>query len=85
MTARIIGRKTARQSPFNGLLAAVLLAALAAWGCAPAAGGPDGGTEPSDADPTIAKGGDDRTGPYDPVPGWWKPAPNHDDEWGWGQ
>ena len=33
----------------------------------------------------FVKGGDDRTGPYDPVPGWWKAAPDHDNEWGWGQ
>ena len=33
----------------------------------------------------ITKGGDERTGPYDVVEGWWKPAPNHDDEWSWGQ
>jgi len=40
---------------------------------------------PSDSDVAIVKGGDDRTGPYDVVEGWWKPAPNHDDEWSWGQ
>ena len=32
----------------------------------------------------VVKGGDDRTGGYDVVEGWWKTAPNHDDEWGWG-
>jgi hypothetical protein len=30
------------------------------------------------------KGGDDRSGPYDVVPGWWKPAPDHDATWTWG-
>ena len=30
------------------------------------------------------KGGDDRTGPYEVVEGWWKAAPEHDDIWGWG-
>jgi hypothetical protein len=30
------------------------------------------------------KGGDDRNGPYDVVPGWWKPAPDHDSTWTWG-
>ncbi len=40
---------------------------------------------PPDADVLISKGGDDRTGPYDVVEGWWKQAPNHDDEWSWGQ
>ena len=33
----------------------------------------------------IVKGGDDRTGEYEAVEGWWKPAPDHDDTWGWGQ
>ena len=39
----------------------------------------------ADAAPTstAAKGGDDRTGGYEVVEGWWKPAPNHG-EWGWG-
>jgi hypothetical protein len=29
-------------------------------------------------------GGDDRNGPYEPVVGWWKAAPNHDETWHWG-
>ena len=33
----------------------------------------------------VAKGGDDRTGEYDAVPGWWKPAPDHEEPWVWGQ
>ena len=33
----------------------------------------------------LMKGGDDRTGGYDPVADWWKPAPDHDEEWTWGQ
>jgi hypothetical protein len=32
----------------------------------------------------ATKGGDDRNGPYDVVPGWWKPAPDHDSIWTWG-
>ena len=32
----------------------------------------------------VVKGGDDRTGGYEVVEGWWKTAPNHDGEWGWG-
>ena len=31
------------------------------------------------------KGGDGRTGEYDVVADWWKPAPNHDKSWVWGQ
>ena len=33
---------------------------------------------------TITKGGDDRTGPYDVVEQFWKPAPDHDSIWTWG-
>ena len=29
----------------------------------------------------IIKGGDDRTGGYTSEAGWWKPAPDHDEEW----
>ena len=55
-----------------------LLATLAAIaGCGPAA--------ESSSDGPIVKGGDDRTGEYTAVEGWWKPAPDHDDVWGWGQ
>jgi hypothetical protein len=32
----------------------------------------------------IRKGGDDRTGDYELVEHWWKPAPNHGTEWTWG-
>jgi hypothetical protein len=32
----------------------------------------------------IQKGGDERTGEYNAVPGWWKPAPDHDENWTWG-
>lgn len=32
----------------------------------------------------VGKGGDDRNGPYDVIPGWWKPAPDHDETWTWG-
>ena len=32
-----------------------------------------------------AKGGDDRNGAYDAVPNWWKPAPDHDATWTWGE
>ena len=30
------------------------------------------------------KGGDTRTGEYNAVPGWWKPASDHDETWTWG-
>lgn len=34
---------------------------------------------------SIKKGGDDRTGGYDVVANWWKPAADHDSTWTWGQ
>lgn len=37
------------------------------------------------ADMQVVKGGDDRTGAYDPVPNWWPTAPDHDDRWAWGE
>ena len=46
--------------------------------------GPADMTEPTPERPPV-KGGDDRTGEYDAVPGWWKPAPDHVEPWGWGQ
>jgi hypothetical protein len=33
----------------------------------------------------VLKGGDDRTGAYGPVAGWWKAAPDHVGEWTWGE
>jgi len=33
----------------------------------------------------VVKGGDDRTGAYEPVTAWWKPAPDHVGEWTWGE
>jgi hypothetical protein len=33
----------------------------------------------------VVKGGDERTGAYDAVPGWWKSAPDHVDGWTWGE
>lgn len=32
----------------------------------------------------MAVGGDDRNGEYMPVRDWWKPTPNHDSIWHWG-
>jgi peptidylamidoglycolate lyase len=33
----------------------------------------------------VVKGGDDRTGEYEAVPNWWKPAADHQDGWTWGE
>ena len=43
-----------------------------------------GESEPPASRFEVAKGGDDRNGPYDIIPGWWKPAPDHDETWTWG-
>lgn len=43
-------------------------------------------TDPQPAEQRVmTKGGDERTGHYDVVEGWWKAAPNHGDDWTWGQ
>ena len=34
---------------------------------------------------TPVKGGDDRNGAYEVVANWWKPAPEHDSIWTWGE
>ena len=60
-------------------LTLVWLAALSACGAENQAGTPAGG-----ASGTFTKGGDDRTGPYAVVEGWWKAAPDHGEEWTWG-
>ena len=62
----------------RGLTLAALGALFACIGENQAAPGSEG------ARGTFAKGGDDRTGPYAVVEGWWKPAPDHTDEWTWG-
>ena len=60
--------------------AALTLALLGALqGCV----GDDQAASPSGS-ATVVKGGDNRLGDYLPAAGWWKAAPNHDDEWTWG-
>lgn len=61
------------------LLLVLGLPALAGCGSGAAE---DGGASASAA---AVRGGDDRTGEYDAVEGWWKPAPDHDGEWTWGE
>ncbi|MDE0258200.1 MAG: 6-bladed beta-propeller [Gammaproteobacteria bacterium] len=74
-----------RTRPFLPVFApaAFVAAALAFSGCE--GGEPAAAATASGSNGAVVKGGDDRTGPYDPVAGWWKGAPDHDDEWGWGQ
>ncbi len=65
-------------------IASLLLAAGLALLSACGAGSPADVTESAPERPPV-KGGDDRTGEYEAVPGWWKPAPDHVEPWGWGQ
>jgi hypothetical protein len=37
------------------------------------------------AQSAIKKGGDERNGEYTAVANWWKPAPDHDSIWTWGE
>jgi hypothetical protein len=57
--------------------AAILLAFTAACADRDAAGSGSPGA--------LVKGGDERTGPYEPVADFWKPAPDHTEEWTWGE
>ncbi|MBI4519693.1 MAG: hypothetical protein HY701_02555 [Gemmatimonadetes bacterium] len=63
-----------RSGPVLTLVALVALSACGGEGSAPAGG----------ASGTLTKGGDDRSGPYEVVEGWWKPAPDHTAGWTWG-
>ena len=58
-------------------VAAILLASTAACADQDAAGSGSPGV--------VVKGGDERTGAYDPVADFWKPAPDHTEEWTWGE
>ncbi len=46
---------------------------------------PASGSDAELSTTAVTKGGDARTGHYDVVANWWKAAPDHDDEWSWGQ
>ncbi|MDH3271092.1 MAG: hypothetical protein OEN56_07160 [Gemmatimonadota bacterium] len=56
-----------------------LAAGLTLVGCTVERAGEIGGST------ALVKGGDDRTGAYDAVAGWWKPAPDHEGPWTWGE
>ena len=63
-----------------GVALAVAMAGLSA--CAN-----DRATSPLASDPpgAVVKGGDGRAGAYEAVDGWWKPAPDHEAPWTWGE
>ena len=67
-----------------GSLAVVTLV-LGLPGCGAEMSASDGAETRTESAETVRKGGDDRTGEYDAVEGWWKPAPDHVDPWTWGQ
>ena len=62
-----------------------LVFALATLAVIPACVGENGAAPAPATNGAVTKGGDERTGHYDVVEGWWKAAPNHDEECGWGQ
>ena len=62
----------------------VVTVALFAIGGVPALSSCTQGDEAATSQRVIEKGGDERTGEYNAVPGWWKPAPDHDETWTWG-
>ena len=63
------------------LLVFVLASSAAVFGCA----GEDQVAPTASVAAAVAKGGDDRTGAYEAVDGWWKPAPDHEGPWTWGE
>ena len=71
---------------FERIGMALLLAA--GWAVLPACSGESQveQVEPAASSPeAIVKGGDDRVGAYDGVDSWWKPAPDHEEPWTWGE
>ena len=62
-----------------------VVAAIAMLVTLPACGSEGQATPELRSQIAIERGGDDRTGEYDAVENWWKPAPNHDDTWTWGE
>ena len=55
-----------------------------AWVALAAVAGCVGEGQAGSSDGTVTKGGDDRTGAYDLVEHFWRPAPNHGIDWTWG-
>ncbi len=70
----------------NRIRFVVVIGSLGAlFACGGERGGSDGdGAAVARSSTAVTKGGDDRTGPYEVVEGWWKPAPDHTDGWTWG-
>jgi hypothetical protein len=62
-----------------------LLTTAGLAGLAACAGEPTTPVPAPDPPRAGAKGGDGRTGDYQAVAGWWKPAADHDDTWTWGE
>ena len=65
--------------------AMALLTTAGLAGLAACAGEPTTPVPAPDPPRAGAKGGDGRTGDYQAVAGWWKPAADHDDTWTWGE
>ena len=67
----------------NRMYVALVLAAVLA--ALQACGGENQSVPQSASQTAIVKGGDDRTGEYEAAENWWKPAPDHEGPWTWGQ
>jgi hypothetical protein len=63
----------------RAILSLTLLTAVTLTGCAG-----EGAARTESGGAAVTKGGDDRSGPYDIVEAFWKPAPDHDSIWTWG-
>ena len=69
----------------SGALVVAFVGTLASSALITGCAGENQATPASGSEAAVTKGGDARTGHYDVVENWWKAAPDHDDEWLWGQ
>ena len=65
--------------------AALILVLGAVLGLSTACGEEAADGARSGPETSVVKGGDDRTGEYVAVADWWKPAPDHEGPWTWGE
>ena len=66
-----------------GLVVVAIVLGGALWSCG-GTGAPETDSSVANLRGAVAQGGDGRFGDYEPVSGWWKMAPEHDDRWTWG-
>src|SRR6185503_11073456 len=71
--------------PIGGSMKAYRLAVVLALAVLPVLAACGGGRQAAASEGPVVKGGDDRNGEYTAVADWWKPAPDHDSTWTWGE